>query len=94
MIWCVWYLWLEGYDDGDDNGADEEGDDNENEATWAKGFACTVHANTAPLLFPPRLSMTTRGLSEDEEHDDDEGEEDHCDGCAFSRFGFGLFIGQ
>ena len=87
---CIWYLWLEGYDDDDDDG-DGDGDDNddnntdedEGEATCAAGFACTVHANTAPLLFPPRLSMTTRGLSEDEEDDDDdddeEEEEDHCD---------------
>ena len=40
-----------------------------------------MHANTAPLLFPPRLSMTTRGLSEDEDDDEEEEEEeeDHCD---------------
>ena len=71
---CIWYLWLEAYDDDDDDGENNT-DEDEGEATCAAGFACTVHANTAPLLFPPRLSMTTRGLSEDEEEE----EEDHCD---------------
>ena len=47
-------------------------DEDEGEATCAAGFACTVQANTAPLLFPPRLSMTTRGLSEDQEEDDED----------------------